>query len=171
MWSQHAVAPLISDLVARLPTLKDLHERAAQFAGIMADSQDKLTNQISDLQSLLTTVAHNTGICITYTPPHPSQIWTKWVWSQHAVAPLISDLVARLPTLKDLHERAAQFAGIMADSQEKLTNQISDLQSLLTLVAHNINYDMLLQVQGTFQNNLSTIQSEFSGLESKLKTE
>ncbi len=72
------------------------------------------------------------------TPHHGSRrLWTKWVWSQHAVAPLISDLVARLPTLKDLHERAAQFAGIMADSQEKLTNQISDLQSLLTMLAYN----------------------------------
>ncbi|XP_064401564.1 dynactin subunit 2-like isoform X2 [Halichondria panicea] len=78
-----------------------------------------------------------------------------------AVAPLIPDLVARLHTLKDLHERAAQFAGtvaFMADSQEKLANQISDLQSLLT------------KVQGTFQSNLSTIQSDFSGLESKLIT-
>ncbi len=57
-----------------------------------------------------------------------------------AVAPLVPDLVARLHTLKDLHERAAQFAGtvsFMSDSQEKLTSQIADLQSLLTQVTSN----------------------------------
>ncbi len=74
-----------------------------------------------------------------YSHPHPSQISGALdkVGVVSAVAPLIPDLVARLHTLKDLHERAAQFAGIMDDSQEKLTNQISDLQSLLTTVAHN----------------------------------
>ncbi len=64
-----------------------------------------------------------------------------------AVAPLIPDLVARLHTLKDLHERAAQFAetvAFMADSQEKLANQISDLQSLLTKVTHDKSAVLLL---------------------------
>ena len=112
-------------------------------------------------------------------PPQISEALDR-VGVVSAVAPLIPDLVARLHTLKDLHERAAQFAGtvaFMSDSQEKLTNQISDLQSLLTKVTHDTSCCIvvmmvcsLLQVQGTFQSNLSTIQSEFSGLQSKLKT-
>ncbi len=121
-------------------------------------------------------------VSASHVPPTPqiSEALDK-VGVVSAVAPLIPDLVARLHTLKDLHERAAQFAGtvaFMADSQEKLANQISDLQSLLTKVTHDKSVMLycckmmcfLLQVQGTFQSNLSTIQSEFSGLESKLKT-
>ena len=45
--------------ISRLHALKDLHERAAQFASsvaVMADSQDQLTRQTTHLQSLLTKV-------------------------------------------------------------------------------------------------------------------
>ncbi len=53
------VAPLIPDLVDRLHSLKELHERAAQFAGsvaYIADSQDQLSRQTNELQSLLNQV-------------------------------------------------------------------------------------------------------------------
>ena len=53
------VAPLIPDLVERLHTLKELHERAAQFAGAVAyisDSQDQLCRETKELRSLLTQV-------------------------------------------------------------------------------------------------------------------
>lgn len=78
-----------------------------------------------------------------------------------AVAPLIPDLVARLHTLKDLHERASQFAGsvaYMADSQEQLGKQIAALQALATTM------------QESLQKNMSTVQSNFVSLESRLNT-
>lgn len=54
------LAPLIPDLVERLHTLKELHERASQFAGsvaYIAESQDQLSLQTKDLKSLLTQVS------------------------------------------------------------------------------------------------------------------
>lgn len=53
------VAPLIPDLVDRLHALKELHERAAQFAGSVAyisDSQDQLGKETRELKALLTQV-------------------------------------------------------------------------------------------------------------------
>ena len=53
------------------------------------------------------------------------------------VAPLVPELVERLHTLKELHERAAQFAGSVAyisQSQEQLTRETKELKSLLTQV-------------------------------------
>ena len=70
-------AALVPDLVAILYTLEDLHERAAQFAdmhrGFMADSQEKPTNQISDLHSLLTKVIHGKSCCIVVFRFRPKQ--------------------------------------------------------------------------------------------------
>ena len=54
-----------------------------------------------------------------------------------SVAPLIPDLVARLHALKELHERASQFAGsvaYMSDSQQQVSKQVTELQKLLTKV-------------------------------------
>ena len=53
------VAPLIPDLVERLHALKELHERAAQFAGsvaYIADSQDQLGKETKELKALLSQV-------------------------------------------------------------------------------------------------------------------
>ena len=55
----------------------------------------------------------------------------------NSVAPLIPDLVARLHALKELHERASQFAGsvaYMSDSQQQVSKQVTELQKLLTKV-------------------------------------
>ena len=54
-----------------------------------------------------------------------------------SVAPLIPDLVARLHALKELHERASQFAGsvaYMSDSQQQVSKQVTELKQLLTKV-------------------------------------
>lgn len=53
------VAPLIPELVERLHALRELHERAAQFAGsvaYIADSQDQLGKETRELRQLLTQV-------------------------------------------------------------------------------------------------------------------
>ena len=53
------VVPLIPDLVARLHALKDIHERASQFAGsvtYMSDSQAEMVKQLAALQQLLSEV-------------------------------------------------------------------------------------------------------------------
>ena len=55
-----SVAPLIPDLVERLHALRELHERASQFAGSVAyigESQDQLSLQTKDLKSLLNQVS------------------------------------------------------------------------------------------------------------------
>ena len=55
-----SVTPLIPDLVERLHALKELHERAAQFAGsvaYIADSQDQLATETRELKSLLAQVS------------------------------------------------------------------------------------------------------------------
>ena len=60
------------------------------------------------------------------------------VSSLSLVVPLIPDLVERLHSLKELHERAAQFAGsvaYIADSQEQISKQTNELQSLLSQVS------------------------------------
>ena len=95
-----------------------------------------------------------------------------------AVAPLIPDLVARLHALKELHERASQFAGsvaYMSDSQQQVSKQVTELQQLLTKVGMSCDrsipmHDLCicLQVQSSVQENLSSLQSEFSALESRM---
>ena len=53
------------------------------------------------------------------------------------MAPLIPELVARLHALRELHERASQFAGsvaYMSDSQHQVSKQVTELQKLLTRV-------------------------------------
>ena len=54
-----SLVPLIPELVERLHALKELHERAAQFAGsvaYIAESQDQLALQTKDLKALLAQV-------------------------------------------------------------------------------------------------------------------
>jgi dynactin-2 len=75
-----------------------------------------------------------------------------------SIAPLIPDLISRLHALRDLHERAGQFASsvaVMADSQDQLTNQTAHLQSLLT------------EMEASFKENLATVQTNFANLESR----
>ena len=58
-----------------------------------------------------------------------------------SVAPLIPELVARLHALKELHERASQFAGsvaYMSDSQQQVSKQVNELQKLLTKVCNKL---------------------------------
>ncbi len=53
------VTPLVPELVERLHTLKELHERASQFAGsvaYIADSQDQLAVETRELKALLSQV-------------------------------------------------------------------------------------------------------------------
>ena len=104
-----------------------------------------------------------------------------------SVAPLIPDLVARLHALKELHERASQFAGsvaYMSDSQQQLSKQVTELQQLLKKVREKGGrgrerereessrlicvVSMYMQVQSSVQENLSSLQSEFSSLESRM---
>lgn len=78
-----------------------------------------------------------------------------------SIAPLVPDLIDRLHTLKDLHERAAQFASsvaLMSDSQEQLSKQTVDLQALLT------------KMESSFKENLATVQSNFSSLEERISS-
>ena len=78
------------------------------------------------------------------------------LWS---VAPMVPDLVNRLHSLKELHERAAQFAGsvtYMASTQDEIDKQITSLQGLLN------------QVQESLQENLSTVQVNLASLESRI---
>ncbi|CAI8013138.1 Dynactin subunit 2 [Geodia barretti] len=75
-----------------------------------------------------------------------------------SIAPLIPDLISRLHALRDLHERAAQFASsvaVMADSQDQLTKQTEHLQSLLT------------EMEASFKENLATVQANFANLEAR----
>lgn len=105
-----------------------------------------------------------------------------------AVAPLIPDIVARLHALKELHERASQFAGsvaYMSDSQQQVSKQVTELQQLLKKVCVcvytgggrddslptyivKVFYVLHIQVQSSVQENLSSLQSEFSALESRI---
>lgn len=63
------VAPLVPELVERLHALKELHERAAQFAGSVAyisQSQDQLTRETKELKSLLAQVMPSRPACILF---------------------------------------------------------------------------------------------------------
>lgn len=63
------------------------------------------------------------------------------------VVPLIPDLVARLHALKDLHERASQFAGsvsYMSDSQSEMSKQINAVKQLLTEVCLTLHSELLM---------------------------
>lgn len=86
--------------------------------------------------------------------------------------------ITRLHALKDLHERAAQFASsvaLMSDSQDQLSRQTSELQALLIKVQFENLFDSLLlslssQMEASFKENLSTVQSNFASLESRINT-
>jgi dynactin-2 len=76
-----------------------------------------------------------------------------------SIAPLVPDLIARLHALRDLHERAAQFASsvaLMSDSQDQLSRQTADLRTLLT------------KMETSFKENLATVQANFASLEARL---
>ena len=48
--------PMVPEVVERLHALRELHERASQFAGsvtYISDQQDQMTKQIKELASLL----------------------------------------------------------------------------------------------------------------------
>jgi len=51
---------MVPDVVDRLHALRELHERASQFAGsvmYVSDQQDQMTRQIQDLTALLKEVS------------------------------------------------------------------------------------------------------------------
>lgn len=76
-----------------------------------------------------------------------------------SIAPLVPDLINRLHSLKDLHERAAQFASsvaLMSDGQDQLSKQTADLQAMLT------------KMEASLKENLATLQSNFASLESRI---
>ena len=51
-----SILPMVPDVVDRLHALKELHERASQFAGsvtYVSDQQDQMAKQIRELTALL----------------------------------------------------------------------------------------------------------------------
>lgn len=78
-----------------------------------------------------------------------------------SISPLIPDLISRLHSLKDLHERAAQFASsvaLIADNQDQLTRQTRDLHSLLA------------KMEASFKENLTTVQANFASLKTRFES-
>lgn len=76
-----------------------------------------------------------------------------------SIAPLVPDLISRLHSLKDLHERASQFASsvaLMSDNQDQLSKQTTDLHALLA------------KMELSFKENLAAVQSNFASLESRI---
>ncbi len=72
---------------------------------------------------------------------------------------MVPDVVERLHSLKDLHERASQFAGsvtYVSDQQDQTAKQIKELTSLLKeveTVGTGTNYN----VNGTLFSNTSAL--------------